>query len=87
MANALGVNRAVILRGHGSVVAGESLKAVLFGAYFSELNAKYQIEAYRIGEKPRLLPKEEITEANEHYHERSYEKVWNYFFHKADIAF
>jgi ribulose-5-phosphate 4-epimerase/fuculose-1-phosphate aldolase len=87
LAKALGLNRAVILRGHGSVVVGESIKAVLFRAYFSELNAKYQLDAYRIGEKPRPLPEDEIKEANEHYFGRLYEKVWNYFFHKANINF
>ncbi len=87
LAKALGHNRAIILRGHGSVVVGESIKAVLFRAYFSELNAKYQLDAYRIGEKPRTLPEDEIKEANEHYLGRLYDKVWNYFFHKADINF
>jgi len=87
LAKALGSNRAVVLRGHGSVAIAESLKAVLFRAYFSELNAKYQMDAYRAGQEPQRLPEDEIKEANAHYSGRLYDKVWNYFFHKANITF
>jgi len=86
LAKALGPNGALMLRGHGSVVAGESIKAVFFRSYFAELNAKYQLDAYRAGQEPQRLPEDEMKEADEHYHGRLYEKVWNYFHDKAHIA-
>jgi ribulose-5-phosphate 4-epimerase/fuculose-1-phosphate aldolase len=87
LAKALGSNRGLMLRGHGSVVVGESIKEVFFRGYFAELNARYQMDAYRTGQQPLRLPEEEINEANGHYHGRLYEKVWNYYYRKANIAF
>ena len=86
LAKVLEPKGAAILRGHGSVVVGESIKEVFFRGFFSELNATYQMDAYRIGQEPQRLPEDEIMEANGHYHGRLYEKVWNYYFHKANIT-
>ena len=83
LAKVLDRHRAVIIRGHGSVVVGENVKAVLFGAYFSELNAKYQIGAYRMGTQPHALTEDEKMEYSRFWGQRIYEKVWNYYFDKA----
>ena len=85
LAKELGRQRAVIMRGHGSVVVGENLKAVLFGSLFSELNARYQISSYRMGVQPHVLSEHEKAEASRIWGQRLYEKVWNYYVHKADI--
>lgn len=85
LARVLGQHRAAIIRGHGSVVVGESVKAVLFGAYFSELNARYQIGAYRMGTQPHALTEDETAEYGRFWSQRIYEKVWNYYFDKADV--
>ncbi|MFC1816169.1 class II aldolase/adducin family protein [Thermodesulfobacteriota bacterium] len=87
LAKILGQHRAVIIQGHGSVVVGENIKAVLFGSHFSELNAKYQIGAYRMGEEPHMLNDNEKKEGGQFWGQRIYEKVWNYYYDKADIDF
>ncbi|MEW6672675.1 MAG: class II aldolase/adducin family protein [Thermodesulfobacteriota bacterium] len=86
LAITLGRHRAVIIRGHGSVVVGENVKAVLFGAHFCELNASYQIGAYRMGVEPRALTEDERAEYTRFWGQRIYEKVWNYYFEKANAG-
>jgi ribulose-5-phosphate 4-epimerase/fuculose-1-phosphate aldolase len=87
LAKILGQRRAVIMQGHGSVVVGENLKAVIFGALFSELNAKYQGGAYRMGVEPHVLHEDEKLEGSRFWGQRIYEKVWDYYLHKANINF
>jgi ribulose-5-phosphate 4-epimerase/fuculose-1-phosphate aldolase len=40
----------VLMRGHGSTVVGGSLRQAVWRAVYAELNARYQIEAMRLGE-------------------------------------
>ena len=83
LAKTLGQRRAVILRGHGSVVVAESVKSLLFYSLFLELNARYQLAAFQAGQQPRLLQKEAILEGNQPHGQRFFEKVWDYYVEKA----
>ena len=38
------------MRGHGSTVVAGSLQQVVYRAVYAELNARYQLEATRLGE-------------------------------------
>ena len=40
----------VLMRGHGSTVVAGSLQQVVYRAVYAELNARYQLEATRLGE-------------------------------------
>jgi ribulose-5-phosphate 4-epimerase/fuculose-1-phosphate aldolase len=40
----------VLMRGHGSTVIGGSIRQAVYRAVYAELNARYQIEAMRLGE-------------------------------------
>lgn len=40
----------VLMRGHGSTVVGGSLQQVVYRAVYAEINARYQLEATRLGE-------------------------------------
>jgi HCOMODA/2-hydroxy-3-carboxy-muconic semialdehyde decarboxylase len=40
----------VLMRGHGSTVVGGSLQQVVYRAVYAEINARYQLEASRLGE-------------------------------------
>src|SRR5262245_14572135 len=53
LSRALGDKIAVQMRGHGSVVVGESAEAAFFGCTFLEENACKQLEAEIIGEPSR----------------------------------
>jgi ribulose-5-phosphate 4-epimerase/fuculose-1-phosphate aldolase len=39
-----------LMRGHGSTVAGGSIRQAVYRAVYTELNARYQLEASRLGE-------------------------------------
>lgn len=48
----------VLMRGHGSTVVAESLRTAVYRAVYAEMNARYQIEAMRMGEVTYLTPEE-----------------------------
>jgi ribulose-5-phosphate 4-epimerase/fuculose-1-phosphate aldolase len=49
VARKLGGSAVVLMRGHGNVVVGASLQQVVFRAVYTEINAKLQAEAMRLG--------------------------------------
>lgn len=62
LAAALGQNVAVLMRGHGSTVTGISVKQAVFRAVYTELTARIQSEALRLG-TPNYLTDEEAVNA------------------------
>jgi ribulose-5-phosphate 4-epimerase/fuculose-1-phosphate aldolase len=46
------------MRGHGSVVVATSLQQVVYRAIYSEVNARMQIDAMRLGPVNFLTPEE-----------------------------
>ena len=40
----------VLMRGHGSTVVGGSIQQAVYRAVYAELNARYQLEAMKVGE-------------------------------------
>jgi HCOMODA/2-hydroxy-3-carboxy-muconic semialdehyde decarboxylase len=57
LARTLGAAPFALMRGHGSVAVGASLKQVVFRAVYAEMNARLQMDAMRLGE---------VTYLNEH---------------------
>jgi ribulose-5-phosphate 4-epimerase/fuculose-1-phosphate aldolase len=51
----------VLMRGHGSTVIGGSIRQAVYRAVYAEINARYQIEATRLGEVIYLTPEEAKT--------------------------
>jgi ribulose-5-phosphate 4-epimerase/fuculose-1-phosphate aldolase len=51
----------VLMRGHGSTVIGRSLQQVVYRAIYAEINARYQIEAAKLGEVTYLTAEEART--------------------------
>jgi len=50
LARTLGTHAVALMRGHGSVAVGASLKQVVYRAIYTETNARLQTEAMRFGE-------------------------------------
>jgi ribulose-5-phosphate 4-epimerase/fuculose-1-phosphate aldolase len=50
VAGKLGGSAVVLMRGHGNVVVGDSIQQVVFRAIYTEINAKLQAEALRLGQ-------------------------------------
>ena len=49
LARKIGNSAVVLMRGHGDVVVGRSVRQVVFRAVYTEVNAKLQSEALRLG--------------------------------------
>ena len=50
LARKVGASAVVLMRGHGNVMVGDSVQQVVFRAIYTEINAKLEAEALRLGE-------------------------------------
>jgi ribulose-5-phosphate 4-epimerase/fuculose-1-phosphate aldolase len=79
LARVLGTRPAVLMRGHGSAVAGARLSDVVHTAYALEMNAQLQIRALSIGEV-QYLDAEEIDRARAMLLDPlASERAWDWF--------
>ena len=62
LARTLGDKPVVLMRGHGSVAVGDSLRQAVFRAVYTEVNARLQADAMRLG-PINFLTAEEATRA------------------------
>jgi HCOMODA/2-hydroxy-3-carboxy-muconic semialdehyde decarboxylase len=58
LAVTLGSHPVALMRGHGSVVAAQSVKHAVFRAVYTEVNARIEAEALSIGKPKFLNPRE-----------------------------
>jgi ribulose-5-phosphate 4-epimerase/fuculose-1-phosphate aldolase len=58
LAKSLGDKPVVLMRGHGSVAVGSSIRQVVFRAIYTEVNARLQAEAAKLGIINFLTPEE-----------------------------
>ena len=72
-------NRAVLLRGHGIVVAAKNLQEVLFASLVLEDDAKKTMQAAALGEIGTISPEECRAFGAEVALEHRAQRAWNYF--------
>lgn len=66
LARTLGNSSVLLMRGHGDVVIGDSIKQVVFRAIYTEINAKLEADALRLGNgKVNFLNDQEAAKASE----------------------
>jgi ribulose-5-phosphate 4-epimerase/fuculose-1-phosphate aldolase len=67
LARTLGAAVVALMRGHGDVVVGRSLKEVVFRAVYTEVNARLEAEALRLAQFDQItfLNHEEAAKATE----------------------
>ncbi|HEY0523010.1 MAG TPA: class II aldolase/adducin family protein [Stellaceae bacterium] len=58
LAKCFGPSEIVLMRGHGSTVIGGSIRQAVYRAVYAEINARYQIEAMRMGDVTYLTAEE-----------------------------
>lgn len=87
MAQALGGSRAVIMKGHGAVVAEAYVEAVFAACLYLEENARLLVEASVLG-TPLPLSAEQIERAASKTFLRSVSigKIWDYYLEKGRRA-
>ena len=83
MAKLLGDAKALMLRGHGAVVVGQSIRDVCMLAIFLEESARLQTEAMRIG-TPMFMERDEAEKiAKRTFKPASVERAWDHFIEKC----
>ena len=82
LAMGLGNAKVVVIRGHGSVVAAPSVKALFFFSMYFEKNAQRLLDAYRAGEPEPLSPEEQEEGRTILMKESIMNKVWDYYVSK-----
>lgn len=82
LASALDGHPTALMRGHGAVVAGGSLREVVFNAIYLQLNAELQMRASGLGEITFLSPGEidAIVSTRASF---TYERAWEYWCRRA----
>lgn len=63
LASTLGTSAVALMRGHGSVAVGHSLKQAVYRAIYAEVNARLQAEAMRFGQINFLSDAEAVSTA------------------------
>lgn len=74
LATTLGAHPAALMRGHGSVAVGQSLRQAVYRAVYMELNARLQSEAMRLGPVNYLTAGE--ARAGAAVNDRMLERPW-----------
>jgi ribulose-5-phosphate 4-epimerase/fuculose-1-phosphate aldolase len=64
LAEALGTKPVLLMRGHGDVTVGPSVKMAVFRAYYTDVNAKLQQQAMALGGEVNYLTPEEAAKAD-----------------------
>jgi ribulose-5-phosphate 4-epimerase/fuculose-1-phosphate aldolase len=84
LADRLGTASVVLMRGHGSTVVGADLRQTVFRAIYTEVNAKLQAEALRLGSPVFLTAAE--AEAASATNDGQIDRAWNLWLEKAKAA-
>jgi ribulose-5-phosphate 4-epimerase/fuculose-1-phosphate aldolase len=82
LAGALGRRSVALMRGHGCVVAGRSLREVVFNSVYLELNAQLQLKASPLG-AITFLTDGEVAAVLRTRGSFTYERAWEYWCRRA----
>jgi HCOMODA/2-hydroxy-3-carboxy-muconic semialdehyde decarboxylase len=76
LARALGSNWTVLMRGHGTTVAGRSVREVTFRSIYGARNADVQLKAAQIGTPRRLTAAEAVAAAEFNLAPFAMDRAW-----------
>lgn len=81
LAQSLGANAVALMRGHGSVAVGVSIKQAVFRAIYTENSARLQLEATRLGEIDFLTDGE--AQATSDMNDQHLDRPWQMWVRKV----
>jgi ribulose-5-phosphate 4-epimerase/fuculose-1-phosphate aldolase len=84
LAKTLGDGRTALMRGHGSIVVGPTLRATIYTSVYLELNAKLQMQAEAINQQPRFLTPGEQKKVADTTSVANINRAWENWCRKAD---
>jgi len=82
LAKKLENNRAALMRGHGCVVIGQSVREVVFSSVYMEMNAELQFKAASLGEIT-FLSEGEVNAILERRGSYTFERAWERWCRRA----
>jgi ribulose-5-phosphate 4-epimerase/fuculose-1-phosphate aldolase len=75
----MGSNNVIVLKGHGNLVSGPSIKDACVSAIWAEKSAILQYQSMAVG-KPQWYPKKEISKIQEQVSVgKGRDRAWNYY--------
>jgi HCOMODA/2-hydroxy-3-carboxy-muconic semialdehyde decarboxylase len=84
LAETLGDNRVVLMRGHGCAIAGESIQTAVSTSIYTQVNARLQMMAMRMGEVRYLAPGEiEVHRTSTYGATAGRDRAWEYLHRRA----
>jgi ribulose-5-phosphate 4-epimerase/fuculose-1-phosphate aldolase len=87
MARGMGSNNSVLLRGHGCVVVGNSLKVAVLNAVYFKINASLILNSMMLGGEITYLSPGEIDLTKRLvYSDNSVQRMWDYWSHRCGDA-
>jgi HCOMODA/2-hydroxy-3-carboxy-muconic semialdehyde decarboxylase len=91
LARVMGTGPSVLMRGHGSTVAGRSLRQAVYTAVYLEVNAELQTRARQFG-TPKFVSAAELelmaARANDGIGKpgEGFNRAWDYWCRRAGLA-
>ena len=85
MARAAGECDCMLMRGHGAVINGQTLKHAVMRAIYLQVNARVQSEAMRFGRYRALSPGEVALTTDTQFSPLSLDRAWEYFCSRAGV--
>ena len=79
LARGLGDGRVALMRGHGCVVAGKSIKEAVMIAVYLEINARLQLQSLQLGTPTYLSPGEIECGMQQFVGELAIDRAWEYW--------
>ena len=86
LARCLGGRRVSLMRGHGCVVAGKSIREVVMASVYLQVNAGLLLESLRLGEVKYLSPGEIEMMSESQMRLTGQERAWEYWATRAGRA-
>lgn len=87
LARAVGKGKAALMRGHGSVIAGRSLRDAVFATFYLRLNAEVLIKAMSMGKEVTYLSPGEVDLSGElHSQPLSQGRAWEEWCLQAGVG-
>ena len=83
LARCLGGRRVSLMRGHGCVVAGKSIREVVMASVYLQVNAGLLLESLRLGEVKYLSPGEIKMMTESQMSLTGQERAWEYWANRA----
>ena len=79
LAAALGPRRVALMRGHGCVIAGRTLKEAIVAAVYLQVNARLLLESLKLGDVKYLSPGEISIMSESQVQPRTMGRAWEYW--------